>query len=444
MHGDYIRVGHRQLSHTGLWRIADIIAASGLPREILPRDPVHKNRTASPLCTMRLATTESTRGGQPAPTSSGEPQKLLIVASTLHVGGAERVMACLAKNLDPQRVKVSVCYLKENGVVGEELVRAGVELLPLPGRVYGRPDRLTFLKLRRLILDRGFTLVHTHDMHGFLDACACRLTTPGFKHVHTFHFGNYPHREPLYRRLERLLWRVPDVLVGVGRAQADSIRELYGIPESRMRVLWNGVDRPIPRVSPEVLAAASGATGPVIASISTLIPQKGLHHLIDAAAKLKTRGTHFRLLIVGGGHLMDSLTDQARNLGLDDQHVRFLGWVPEASDCALPACDIFVQSSLWEAMSVVVLEAMASGKAMVITSVGENPYVIEHGQTGMVVPPGDPDALTDALHKLLTDPTLRNRLGQNARQRHAERFRVTDMTHAYESLYAEMSMERRP
>jgi glycosyltransferase involved in cell wall biosynthesis len=392
---------------------------------------------------MQLAITESTRGGQPVLTPSDEPQKLLIVASTLHVGGAERIIACLAKNLDPKKVKVSVCYLKENGVVGDELVKVGVELLPLPGRIYGQSDRLTFLKLRKLIMDRGFTLVHTHDMHGFLDACACRLTTPGFKHVHTFHFGNYPHREPLYRRLEQLLWRIPDVLVGVGRAQADSIRRLYGIPEARMRILWNGVDQPSPRVSPAVIAAAEGAAGPVIASISTLIPQKGLQHLIDAAARLKSRGHKFRLLIVGGGHLMDSLTEQAIALGLGDQHIRFLGWVPEASDCALPVCDIFVQSSLWEAMSVVVLEAMASGKPMVITSVGENPYVVEHGKTGMLVPPGDPEALADALQELLTDPSLRERLGRNARQRHAERFRVTDMTQAYESLYSEMSMERR-
>lgn len=392
---------------------------------------------------MHLAITESTHGGQPASVPNEEPQKLLIVASTLHVGGAERVIACLAKNLDPRKVRVSVCYLKENGVVGDELVKAGVDLLPLPGRVYGQRDRLTFLKLRKLIMERGFTLVHTHDMHGFLDACACRLTTPGFKHIHTFHFGNYPHREPLYRRLEKLLWRIPDVLVGVGRAQADSIRKLYGIPEARMRILWNGVDQPRPRVSPDVIAAAAGATGPVIASISTLIPQKGLRHLIDAAARLKSKGNKFRLLIVGGGHLMDSLTQQAIALGLDDEHIRFLGWVPEASDCALPVCDIFVQSSLWEAMSVVVLEAMASGKPMVITSVGENPYVIEHGKTGMIVPPGDPEALADALQKLLTDPSLRDRLGQNARQRHAERFRVTDMTQAYESLYAEMSVERR-
>jgi glycosyltransferase involved in cell wall biosynthesis len=364
-------------------------------------------------------------------------RKLLIVASTLHVGGAERIMACLAKNIDRRRFDVSVCYLKENGVVGDEMAREGVELLPLPGRVYGQLDRLTSLKLRKLIRQCGIELVHTHDMHGFMDASLCRLTTPGLKHIHTFHFGNYPHREPHFRRVERLLWRVPDVLVSVGHAQAESIRALYGIPENRLRVLWNGVDAPIAQPSPEVLASVQDCTDPVIASISTLIPQKGLHHLLDAAAQLREMGARFRLLIVGGGPLQEQLEQQSRTRGLEE-HVRFLGWIPQASDRALPLCDIFVQSSLWEAMSVVVLEAMASGKPMVITRVGENPYVIENGETGLTVPPADPAALAHALHRLLVDAPLRSRLGEAARSRHAEQFVVKHMVRAYEALYSEV------
>lgn len=346
-------------------------------------------------------------------------------------------MACLAKSIDRKRFDVSVCYLKENGIVGDEMLNAGVELLPLPGRVYGKRDRLTFIKLRRLIKERRIDLVHTHDMHGFMDASACRLLTPGLKHIHTFHFGNYPHRESTYRRIERLLWRVPDVLVAVGHAQAESIRTLYRIPEQRMRVLWNGVDRPQPRLSPQVVAATEDCPDPIIASISTLIAQKGLHHLLDAAAKLKAMGGRFRLLVIGGGHLLEPLQQQSRALNIEDC-VQFLGWVPEASDCALPACDIFVQSSLWEAMSVVVLEAMASGKSMVITSVGENPYVIDDGRTGLVVPPADPAALAQALHRLISDPSLRARLGAAAQARHAERFMVQQMVSDYESLYAEV------
>jgi glycosyltransferase involved in cell wall biosynthesis len=224
----------------------------------------------------------------------------------------------------------------------------------------------------------------------------------------------------------------------VGNAQAQSIRSLYGIPEQRMRVLWNGVNAPVSRISPSVQAAIEGCTDPIIASISTLIPQKGLQHLLQAALKLKTMGMRFRLLIVGGGPLQSQLQELAAQLGLDQQYVRFLGWVPEASDCALPVCDIFVQSSLWEAMSVVVLEAMADARPMVITSVGENPYVIADGQTGLIVPPGDSDALANALHRLLQDPALGRRLGDAARARHAERFQVRNMVADYETLYDEI------
>jgi glycosyltransferase involved in cell wall biosynthesis len=235
-----------------------------------------------------------------------------------------------------------------------------------------------------------------------------------------------------------LLWRVPDALVAVGNAQAQSIRSLYGIPEQRMQVLWNGVNAPVPRISPSVQAAIEGCTDPIIASISTLIPQKGLHHLLDAAAKLKSMGARFRLLVVGGGPLQSQLQELAAQLGLDQQHVRFLGWVPEASDCALPVCDIFVQSSLWEAMSVVVLEAMADARPMVITSVGENPYVVADGKTGLIVPPADSDALANALNRLLQDPALGKRLGEAARARHAERFQVRNMVADYEALYDEI------
>ena len=369
--------------------------------------------------------------------------RILIVASTLHVGGAERVMAALSSNIDRARFDVSVVYLKENGVVGEEMTRNGIELLPLPGREYGKRDRLTFLKLRRLIRSRAFDLVHTHDMHGFIDACANRLIAPGLRHVHTFHFGNYPHREASYRRLERLLWRVPDALVAVGHAQADSIRSLYRIPADRLRVLWNGVDAPQPRLAPAVVDATRDCTDPVIASISTLIEQKGLHHLLAAAAMLRTQGARFRLLIVGNGHLREPLEAQARSLGLCDS-VRFLGWVPEASDCALPACDIFVQSSLWEAMSVVVLEAMARGKPMVITRVGENPYVIDDGRTGITVPAADPTALAQGLARLIESAPLRESLGAAARARHAEQFTVQHMVRSYEALYAELLAHKYP
>jgi glycosyltransferase involved in cell wall biosynthesis len=361
--------------------------------------------------------------------------RVMIVNSTLHIGGAEQVAACLAENIRSKEFEVTACYLKEAGINAERMKRAGVDLVPIPGLVPGRRDYLSFLKLRRLIKERRIEVIHTHDIHGLIDGSACRLTTSALKHVHTWHFGNYPHRSAHHQRIEKALWRVPDALIAVGHEQARSIRDLYGIPENRLRVLWNGVDDPRERrASPELLEDLP-ADIPVIASISTMIAQKGLEHLLDAAALLMGSGEKFLLLVAGGGVLLDPLQKKAERLGLGN-HVRFLGWVPQASDRVLPAADIFVQSSLWEAMSIVVLEAMAAERAMVVTSVGENPHVVLNEETGIVVPPANATALADGLRRLLRDRELRQRMARAARRRYEQSFTVGHMIDAHERLYA--------
>jgi glycosyltransferase involved in cell wall biosynthesis len=363
--------------------------------------------------------------------------KLLMVNSTLHIGGAEQVAACLSTNISAERFEISACYLKEPGIVAEQILRGGVDLVPIPGLVPGRRDYFTSLKLRKLILERDIEVIHTHDIHGLIDGSICRSMLPRLKHVHTFHFGNYPHRRFRYKLIERALWRIPDALIAVGHAQAASISACYGIPLERLRVIWNGVEDPVFDPA-EAISVEAPPDTPVIASISTLIPQKGLSHLLDAAALLRDWGERFLLVIAGDGGLKQPLHEQAQNLQLGN-HVRFLGWVPQASRRVLPKCDIFVQSSLWEAMSVVVLEAMAAARPMVVTSVGENPHVLVNGESGLLVPPADPAALATALRSLLKDSLMRARLGSAARARYLDKFTVQHMLSAHEDLYRELA-----
>jgi glycosyltransferase involved in cell wall biosynthesis len=375
-----------------------------------------------------------------APHDTERPLRLLIVNSTLHIGGAEQVAATLAEHIDPARFAVSVCYLKENGLLGEQMSQAGVKLEPIPGLRPGRADYLTWLKLRRHIVANKVDVVHTHDVHGLVDATLCRLTLPSLRHVHTFHYGKYPERSPGFRRVERALWRFPDALVAVGQAQAAAIRGLYGIPRERLRILWNGVDDPVARGS-AVSACLSPLPVdgiPAIVSVSTFFAQKGLEHLVDAAALLRDRGDTFRLYLAGNGPLFEPLNERVRRLRLES-HVQFLDWVPQASKRLLPKSDVFVQSSLWEAMSIVVLEAMAAGRPMVITSVGENPHMIVDGESGLLVPPGDAAALAAALSRLLRDASLRAACGAAARARYALNFTTSHMTSAYEALYRELA-----
>src|SRR5690606_18848950 len=338
-----------------------------------------------------------------APGARGGPvtkrMRILITNSTLHIGGAEQVAADLARCLDRKRFVVTACYLKENGTIGEQMQRNGVDLVPIPGLKGGR-DYFTSLKLLKHIKQRRIDLLHTHDLHSFIDGSICKFLRPSLRHVHTFHWGKYPQIEPQYGRIERALWRIPDMLVAVGHEQAEGIRQLYGIPQERLRVLWNGVDAPRSELAPEI-AARLGPTGdPVIGSISTLIPQKGLFDLLDAAAIVHRSGRRFKLMLAGEGVLRSQLETRAAELGLTDV-VIFLGWVQQASQRALPACDIFVQSSHWEAMSIVLLEAMAAHKPIVATSVGENGRILVDGESGLLVPPRQPQALAAALIQAL-------------------------------------------
>lgn len=362
--------------------------------------------------------------------------RILIANSTLHIGGAEQVIADLSKHINRERFDVTVCFLKENGTIGAEMLRNGVNLVAIPG-LKGKRDYLTSLKLLKLIKHRSIELLHTHDLHSFIDGSICKLLRPSIRHVHTFHWGRYPEIDPKYGRIERALWRVPDALVAVGHQQAEGIRKLHGIPEDRLRVLWNGVDAPKPDPAPEIEARLAGNEDPVIGSISTLIPQKGLFDLLEAVATLRRAGRRFKLLLAGEGHLRPQLVSRTSELGLDDV-VIFLGWVQQASRRALPACDIFVQSSHWEAMSIVLLEAMAAGKPIVATDVGENSRVLVHGDSGLIVPPKTPEALAAALAQTLDDVELRGRLARGAERRYNEHFTVAHMVRRYEALYSEL------
>jgi glycosyltransferase involved in cell wall biosynthesis len=118
--------------------------------------------------------------------------------------------------------------------------------------------------------------------------------------------------------------------------------------------------------------------------------------------------------------------------------VELTGWVTHAADVALPAFDVFFQPSRWEAMSVVILEAMAAAKAVVATRVGENVHIIDDGRDGLLVNVQDIDGMASALTRVIADGGLRARLGDAARRKIEQQFTVGHMTRAYEDAYLDV------
>ena len=121
------------------------------------------------------------------------PIQLMILASSLWIGGAETVIRHLALNIDRQRFRVTVCHLKQRGHIGEELAAAGVDMVGIAEGPPTKVDYFTFRKVLRIVRARKIDVIHTHTAHGLVDACLCKLFSPGVRVVHTFHFGNYPH-----------------------------------------------------------------------------------------------------------------------------------------------------------------------------------------------------------------------------------------------------------
>ena len=366
---------------------------------------------------------------------------LLIVASSLWIGGAESVIRHLALSLDRRRFNVLVGYLKDLGHVGEELVREGAEVVPInePVRPGAKPkvDYLTFVNLRRLVRARHIDLVHTHTIHGIVDAAACKLVMPRLKTLHTFHFGNYPHLAPRDLWMEFLSCRIATRLVAVGHGQKRQLMAAHHLSDDDLSVVYNGVQLPSGTGDPGFRASIGAEGTLLIGTICTLIEQKGVPDLLEVARRVVDAGHDVRFVIVGEGRLRPMIEARRRELGLDG-HVVLTGWLTDAAVRALPTFDIFFQPSLWEAMSMVTLEAMAVGRPIVATRVGEAPAILEDGRDGFLVEPRDVDGMTAALLRLITEPGLRERVGEAARRKVEGRFTVQDMTQAYEAIYEEM------
>jgi glycosyltransferase involved in cell wall biosynthesis len=159
---------------------------------------------------------------------------------------------------------------------------------------------------------------------------------------------------------------------------------------------------------------------PIVACIARLAEEKGCGTFVQAAAQVLSAGHGLHFLLVGDGPMRQKLTAMARDLNLGAS-LRLTGWRNDVSS-VIANSDFLVLPSRSEGAGMVIIEAMALAKPSIGTHVGGILEIIRDGETGLLVPPDDANALADAIMRLLEDRSLRNRLGTAAQRIHAVRF----------------------
>ena len=247
------------------------------------------------------------------------------------------------------------------------------------------------------------------------------------------------HGQQTGRLLTSMQWRLTDAVVAVSESAAVALRSACPGRAGKITLIRNGVEPAAARRGRDAVRRELGLTDEVVGIIAArLDPLKGHADLLHAVELLPPDTPPTVLLVAGEGPERDRLETMARESRLAPGRVRFLGYRSDVIDL-MTAVDFFVLPSLLEGLPLSVLEAMSCGLPVIATPVGGIPEVVTDGENGLLVPHGDPAALSHALARLSGEPSLRERLGEAGRRRVSEAFSFAAMTRSYLDLYWDLA-----
>jgi glycosyltransferase involved in cell wall biosynthesis len=369
--------------------------------------------------------------------------RVLNVVPTLMCGGTENQFMALTRMLDRTRFDVEFACLRRWGPFVDELVERRIPLTEYQVTTFRSVHALAQqARLARHVARRNIHIVHAYNFYGNVFAIPpARIVAPV---VIASIRDCAPYLTPMQKRVQRYACQFADRIL----VNADAVRDWLvndGYDPSKITIIRNGVDLSRFDAPPEPvrLRRELGLADdtPIVAVVSRLTPLKGLEQFLEAAAAVSARMPDARFLVVGETNpahraYLTELQQHAERLGMADR-VIFTGLRTDVPGL-LASVNVSVMPSLNEALSNVLLESMAAGAPTVATRVGGTPEALVDGVTGLLVPPGDAPALTEAIVRMLENPSMAAQLGRAARQRIADTFSVTRMVNATEDIYLEL------
>ena len=367
-----------------------------------------------------------------------------FVLHAMQVAGAEVLVAETIRRLKG-RIDPTIFCLDAVGQLGEQMIDEGVDLVNLnrqPGRDYG-----VAWKMARAIRERGISVVHAHQYSPFFYAALAKLASGNrFRLILTEHGRHFPDLvSPIRRGLNRIvLDRMADAVNACCEFSAKALSRNDGFAGKRISVIENGIDveRYRTHADRNLLREKLGLhrAKRYIAMVARFHPVKDHAMLLRAFATVAAQRPDVDLLLVGDGPLRGNLETQVREAGLFER-VQFLGVRRDVADI-LQAVDLFALTSVSEAASLTLLEAMAAAVPVVVTDVGGNPEIVRQAVDGFRVPRGDDAAAAKAIIYLLDHPLEAKKMGEAGRQRVEEHYRLDRTIDRYFRLYSRLSRRR--
>lgn len=374
--------------------------------------------------------------------------KVMHVVHSLGNGdGIAQVVSSLVSNMDKERFTVSVCCLVRGGIFAEQIKNAGIEVNILNGRSEvslraAFSNISAIIKLIHLIRRKRVDILHAHEFFpgtlGRVAAIVARVPLIVLM-LHNIDYWKKWH----HRLIDKILAGFTDRIVTNSQAVKDDVCAKSGIPEEKFTVIHNGID--LKRFSYGIngnglrreLGLKNGEY--IIGTVGRWAKQKGYQYLIEASRIVRSIRKDIRFVIVGSDahHPSESIKDELfslnDNLNKEDRVV-FTGYRPNIPE-VISIFDIFVFPSLWEGFGLALVEAMAMGKPIIASKIKPISEIVEHRQTGLLVPCGDAEAIASAVIELIGNKEMAEAMGESGRKHVEDFFSVEVMTKGYEELY---------
>lgn len=355
------------------------------------------------------------------------------------------MLISLASSLDCRRVVSVVACLKDAGPLASELTRAGITVYS--GLLKHKADVFAVPRLAQVFREEQIDAVCAVGSGGdrmfWSSLAASFVGRPCLVWAHlsptasdpTFEWAN----QALYRRVDRF--------IAGGKRHREAMIRIAHVPAGKIDVIRNGIDvavfdRPDLRRPGRHLLGLDDDRAVAVGIVGNFRAEKRHDVFIESARRLTGRRPRAVFYIIGGGPEERRVRDWAVRSGLGAERLRLMGQ-PDDVSVLMQGLDIVCLCSDSECQSIVMLEAMAAGRAFVGPNAGSLDEALIDGQTGRFVRPGDADSLTAVLDELIADPQQRARLGESARTKVYAEFTARQMARGFEDLVQSLAVAQR-